>query len=419
MKVLVLGAGVIGVTTAYFLRRDGHDVAVVERRPGPGLETSFANGGQISASHAEPWANPTAPLRLLRWLGKEDAPLLVRPLRWDPALWAWGLRFLANCTPARSRRNAERILRVAVYSRKVLQEICAAEPDLDFDRRRRGILQFFRSDEDLRRGRETAEIMAAAGCDCQVVDVEGCVAVEPALAAAKPKLRGGVFTPDDESGDAHKFTVGLAAVAASRGVDFRYGQAVERLLVEGGKVVGVSTAEGRIAAEATVVCLGSHSPQLVKPLGLRLPIYPAKGYSATLPIAADALAPEVSLIDEGLRIVYSRLGSRLRIAGTAEFAGYDERLDTDRARFILESALSLFPTLGSGAGAEFWTGLRPSTPDGVPVIGRTPYPGLFLNTGHGTLGWTMSAGSARLIADRIGGKTPAIETSGIGVDRFT
>lgn len=416
MKVLVLGAGVVGVATAYALMKAGHRVVVIDRREGPGLETSFANGGQISASHAEPWANPAAIGQMLRWILRDDAPLLFR-FRVDPALWAWGLRFLANCTPARTRANTERILRIAVYSRICLNEIAAAE-GLDFDRLRKGILMFYRSDKDFRHGVATAALMKAAGCACEVLDRAACVALEPALADAAPRLFGGVFAPDDESGDAYKFTTGLAAVAAAGGVEFRYEVAATGLRRGAGRIEGVETDRGTLTADRYVLALGSYSPLLLKPLGLSLPIYPAKGYSATLDLARDALAPTVSLMDVATKIVYSRLGDRLRVAGTGEFAGYDTGIDPRRSRALVQSALDLFPRLGTGDDASFWAGLRPSTPDGVPIIGASRFANLILNTGHGTLGWTLACGSARIVADLIDGRTPAIDLAGMGAERF-
>jgi D-amino-acid dehydrogenase len=419
MRVLVLGAGVVGIATAYFLNRAGHEVLVVDRAPGPGLETSFANGGQISASHAEPWASPGTLRRLPGWLGRADAPLLFRP-RWDPALWEWGIHFLRNCLPGRTHTNSERILRMAVYSREVLRQLCAEETSLAFDRKRQGILQFFRSDKDFAAGIETARLMKEAGCDCQVLGIDECLQLEPALRGARSLLRGGVYTPDDESGDAYKFTAGLAELLAGRGVEFRYGTEVTGLRQDKDRIVGADTAAGPILADRTVVALGSYSARLLAQVGVRVLIYPAKGYSATLCLteANAAAAPNVSLIDEGMKIVYSRLGDRLRVAGTAEFVGHDTRMNARRADLTLRSALEVFPALGPNPETTFWTGLRPSTPDGVPVVGETRLPGLLLNTGHGTLGWTMSCGSGQTIADIVSGKAPAIDLTGFGAERF-
>jgi D-amino-acid dehydrogenase len=416
LNVLVLGAGVVGVTSAYALMCAGHKVVVVDRQNGPGLETSFANGGQISVSHAEPWANPAAWGQLLRWLGRENAPLLIR-MRLDPGLWSWGLKFFANCTPARTRINSERILRIGLYSRRCLDAV-AAETNIQFDRKKGGILQFYRSRSDFNRAHDMATVIAQAGCNCEILDVEACVALEPALADASQQIAGGLYTPDDESGDAHKFTAGLAEVCAAGGVEFQYGVSIKRLRTDSKRITAVVTDGGELIADTYVVALGSYSPLLVRPFGIKLPIYPVKGYSVTLPLGPAVVAPTISLIDVTSKIVYSRLGENLRIAGTGEFAGYDASLTESRSQAIFGSARTIFPRLGQGDGARFWAGLRPSTPDGVPVIGATAFENLYLNTGHGTLGWTLSCGSAQLTADIISGRTPGINVDDIGINRF-
>ena len=426
MTVVVLGAGVVGVATAYFLARAGAQVVVVDRQPGPALETSFANGGQISANHATPWAAPSTPWKALKWLGRDDAPLLFH-LRFDPALWAWGLRFLANCRRARVAVNIERALRVALYSRNQLALVRAAT-GIAYDQLTRGILHIFRNPRDYEDALPALPLMARLGCVRRPVGIEECLAIEPALAAARPTLVGGIFSPDDESGDAHLFSRSLAGFCEELGVVFRYGRTVRRLIAAGGgrriasgggrRIEGVETDDGTLAADACVVALGSYSPPVLRPLGLRLPVYPAKGYSVTIPVAAGGTAPTVSLIDDEFKMVYSRLGDRLRVAGTAEFAGYDATVRERRARFLLAKAMELFPRCGDAAAAELWAGLRPSTPDGVPVMGATPIANLFLNTGHGTLGWTMACGSGRAVADLVVGRTPEISLDGLGLDRF-
>ncbi|MCU0837511.1 MAG: D-amino acid dehydrogenase [Rhodospirillales bacterium] len=421
MRVAVLGAGVIGVTTAFELASGGADVVVIDRQPGAGLEASFANGGQISANHATPWATPSAPLKALKWLGRVDAPLLLH-LRWDPPLFAWLARFLANCTAARLAINVERALRVALYSRRRIAAV-RAETGIAYDHLGRGILHLYRSRRDYDEALAGVDLMNRLGCTRTVVDADGCVAIEPALAPVRPQLIGGIYSPDDESGDAHRFTVQLAELAAARGARFRFGVTARHLLAGGGRISAVDTDHGTIAADAFVVALGSYTPRLLAPLGLALPIYPGKGYSVTLPIrpsdgSAGDGAPTVSLIDDEHKMVYSRLGMRLRVAGTAEFIGYDTAVNPARARFLLDTAMRLFPHGGDAAAAEFWAGLRPSTPDGVPVIGRTRYSNLFLNSGHGTLGWTMACGSARVVADLVLGRTPEIDLAGLGLERF-
>lgn len=416
MHVIILGAGVIGVATAYHLARGGARVTVVDRQPGPGLETSFANGGQLSANHATPWATPGAPWKALRWLGRVDAPLLVH-LRWDPALFAWLARFLANCTSARLRVNTERALRLALYSRRQLAAV-RAETGIEYDRLSRGILHIFRNRRDYEEALPGAELMSGLGCTRTIVSADECVALEPALAAARQTLLGGIFSPDDESGDAHLFTRGLAERCADAGVAFVYGCTIRRLVAAKDRIAAVETDTGNLEGDGFIVALGSYSPLLLRPLGIRLPVYPGKGYSATIPIGEHRGAPTVSLIDDAFKMVYSRLGSRLRVAGTAEFAGYDAAVTPARAQFLLRTAMALFPDCGDAAAAELWAGLRPSTPDGVPVIGRTGYRNLYLNTGHGTLGWTMAAGSGRLVADIVLGRTPEIRLDGLGLDRF-
>lgn len=418
MKVVVLGAGVIGVTTAWWLAREGADVVVVERQRGPALETSFANGGQISVNHATPWAAPSTPWKALRWLGRVDAPLLFHP-RFDPPLFAWLTRFLANCTRERVRLNTERILRVALYSRRLLG-LVRAETDIAYDRLGRGILHIFRDRAEYDAALPSVELMCRLGCERRIVDAAGCVALEPALATVERDLVGGMFSPNDESGDAYAFTVGLAEKAHERGVMFLWNETISRLRASGDAIAAVETKSGEeITGDVFVVALGSYAPLMLKPLGIALPVYPAKGYSVTIPIAGHAGVPTVSLIDDAYKMVYSRLGERLRIAGTAEFTGYDATVTPRRARFLLETAMKLFPDGGDASRAEFWAGLRPSTPDGVPVIGRAPrFRNLVLNSGHGTLGWTMAAGTGRLAADLALGQPTEIPLDGLGLERF-
>lgn len=418
MRVVVLGAGVIGVATAWWLAREGAEVVVIDRQRGPGLETSFANGGQISVNHATPWAAPATPWKALKGLGRADAPLLFH-LRYDPALFAWLVRFLANCTRARAKINTERAVRVALFSRRMLAQV-RAETGIAYDRLGRGILHIFRDRREYAAALPSVELMGPLGCERRLVDADGCVALEPALAAARRDLVGGIFSPDDESGDAYAFTVGLAELARERGVHFLWNETIARLRVAGDSIAAAETADGeQIRGEVFVVALGSYAPLLLQPLGVSLPVYPGKGYSVTLPIGSHQGAPTVSLIDDAYKMVYSRLGDRLRIAGTAEFAGYDVRVTPARARFLLETALRLFPDGGDATQAEFWAGLRPSTPDGVPVIGMAPgLRNLVLNSGHGTLGWTMACGSGRLAADLALGNPPEIPLDGLGLDRF-
>lgn len=417
MKVVVIGAGVVGTASAWYLAKAGHEVTVLDRREGAGLETSFANGGQVSPCHAEPWANPSVLPKVLKWLGREDAPLLFRWGRWDPALWAWGLRFLANCPRSRAEINTERTLRVALYSRACLGEL-RAETGIAYDQQTRGILHVYRDAAEFAHARGAAEVMARHGLRRLPMTPAECVGVEPALAAVENQLAGGIHTPDDESGDAHKFTRGLAALAADRGVEFRWNQPIRALLRDGARITGVETAGGTVRGDAYVLAAGCDSPLLARPLGLGLPVVPAKGYSMTIPVDGHAGAPFVSVTDDEHKMVYSRLGDRLRAAGTAEMTGYDRSANPARARLILDNARRLFPDGGNFDRAEPWAGLRPVTPDSVPLLGATPFANLWLNTGHGTLGWTMSCGSGRIIADLISGQPPAIPMDGLGISRF-
>ena len=408
MRILVLGAGVVGTTSAWYLARAGHQVTVVDRQLVAGNETSFANGGQISVSHAEPWANPHALSHLLKWMGREDAPLLWR-WRSDPDQLAWGLRFLGECLPGRTRRNIAAIVAMALYSRGRLQAL-RAELALQYDQLERGILHIYTDHREYALATDAAGLMRQFGLDRVTVDAENCLKIEPSLADARALLVGGDYTPSDESGDAHKFTVELAARAQTTGVDFRFGTTIDRILAADGKITGVvMQAEGQtevLSADAYVVALGSYSPLLLKPVGIRLPVYPAKGYSATLTLAEGSVAPTVSITDDECKLVFSRLGNRLRIAGTAEFNGYNLDLNPIRCQALISRARQLFPGLKATDEPEFWCGLRPTTPSNVPLIGQTRYENLWLNTGHGTLGWTMACGSAASLADMMSGVSP-------------
>lgn len=416
MHVIVIGAGVIGATTAYYLARDGCRVTVLERCEGPGLETSFANGGLICPSHAEPWASPEVPARLLKWLGRKDAPLVLR-LRADPRQWAWALRFLANCRTSRFHRNTLRSLRLALFSRDELDRL-RESLILDIDHRQAGILSLLRSERARDNAARWAEFLGAHGEELRLVDRDGALAIEPALADIADQLAGALYATDDESGDAYRFTCQIAAHAISLGADFRYATDVRGIVTAGGRITGVATADGTLPADTVVVAAGSYSAALLRPLGIRLPVYPAKGYSVTLPVTDAAHAPTVPVIDEQLKIVVTRLGDRLRAAGTAEIGGYDRTLNPHRADSMLRGLRTLFPRAGDATRAEAWCGLRPMTPDGPPVLGATGIEGLVLNTGHGTLGWTMACGSARVTADLIAGRAPATAIDDLTLERF-
>ncbi len=413
MRVTVLGAGVVGVTSAWYLAAEGHEVTVIDRQPLPAQETSFANGGQISVSHAEPWANPRAPLKALQWLGREDAPLLWR-LRADPAQWAWGLRFLRECTAARARANLGAIVRLGLASRAALQGL-RRELALEYDHLERGILHFYTDPGEFEHALPQAALMREFGCERVPQTAAQCLAIEPALAGSRVPVVGGTYTASDESGDARRFTEALARHAAARGVRFRQGETVQALLRERGRLSGVRLVSGEtLAADLTVLALGSYSPLLLRPLGLRLPVYPAKGYSATLSLPDGAIAPTVSLTDDGHKIVISRLGQSLRVAGTAEFNGYDTSLNTARCAALLLRTRQIFPALATVSEVSYWAGLRPATPGNVPLIGDMAgagMAGLWLNTGHGTLGWTLACGSARLLADLVAGRDPGLDAA--------
>ncbi|WP_028450779.1 D-amino acid dehydrogenase [Chitinibacter tainanensis] len=412
MKVIVLGAGVIGVTTAWFLARDGHQVTVIERAQEPARETSYANGGQISVCHAEPWANPKAPWKTLQWLGEEDAPLLFR-LKLDWNQWRWGLRFLQQCTREKAKFNLQNLVRLGLYSRDTLQSL-RAQTGVEYKQRTEGILHYYTDPAEYAAAIPAAALMREVGLDRQVKTAAECLAIEPALAKSRHPIVGGTYTPSDESGDARLFTNELAARCNELGVEFRYDCAIEALEKIGDDVqtVRVRSAEQgveRLNADQIVVCLGSYSPLHLAPLGITLDIYPAKGYSATIPVLDPSQAPTVSLTDDGYKLVFSRLGDHLRVAGTAEFNGYNLELNPIRCKALIERTSQIFPEGMDYARAEFWTGLRPATPGNLPYIGQTRYPSLWLNTGHGTLGWTECCGSAKAISDLIAGRVPEVD----------
>ncbi len=424
MKVLVLGSGLLGVSSAYYLSKLGHDVTVVDRQASPAAETSFANGGQISVSHAEPWANPSAPLKVLQWLGKEDAPLLFR-IRADMRQWMWGLQFMRECTPARTRHNIEQIVRLGTYSRSMLQEL-RATTGLSYDQRTQGILHFYTSQKEFDGALKPAEQMRALGCERQVISAEEAIKLEPALAHIRGQLAGATYTAEDESGDANRFARELVKLSEAAGVKFLMSHTVTALREAGGKLdhVEATDNEGRfqtLHADAFVLAMGSLSPIYAAPLGINLPIYPAKGYSVTMPVKDARMAHQVSLTDDEYKLVFSRLtgpdSDRLRIAGTAELNGYDRDLNRVRCEAIVRRVEQLFPGAGDTTQASFWTGLRPATPSNVPIIGRSKVPNLFLNTGHGTLGWTHACGSGKSIARIVSGLAPEVDFAFVGVPR--
>jgi D-amino-acid dehydrogenase len=417
MKIAVFGSGIIGVSSAWWLRQAGHDVVVVDRRGGTARETSLANGGQISVSFAEPWANPDAPLKLLKWMFRDDAPLLFRP-QLDWRQWMWGLAFLRECLPSRLAPNIRAMVRLAEYSRATLRSM-RAELGIEYNHLERGILNFYRDSAEFECSQRAAGLMRDFGVERRIVSADEVVAIEPALARHRACIVGGDFTPEDESGDVHLFATALARHCEAAGVEFRYDTQVTRLASEGGKItsaeiIGPDGVYGRIEADAYVAALGSYTPALVRPLGVPCNVYPAKGYSATFPILDPAGAPVVSLTDSGHKVVFSRLGDRLRMAGTAEFSGYGRGLNVARCEAMLKLARELFPDALDFERVAYWSGLRPATPSNVPLIGRTRIPNLYLNTGHGTLGWTMGVGSGRALADLLSGRAPEPEFPFLG-----
>lgn len=418
MKVIVLGSGLLGVSSAYYLSQLGHEVTVLDRQATAAAETSFANGGQISVSHAEPWANPGAPLKVLQWLGKEDAPLLFR-LRADMRQWLWGLQFLRECTPARTRYNIEQIVRLGTYSRDTLQQL-RRETSISYEQRTQGILHFYTDAKEFDAALKPAEQMRELGCEREVISAAQAVSIEPALQHMQSQLAGATYTAQDESGDANMFARELVKLCEAAGVDFLMNHTVTALRAAGGQLdhVEATDQDGRfksLHADAYVLAMGAISPLLVAPLGIRLPIYPAKGYSVTMPVLDASKAHQVSLTDDEYKLVFSRLGDQLRIAGTAEFNGYDRDLNRVRCEAIVQRVEQLFPGAGDASQASFWSGLRPATPSNVPIIGKSKLKNLFLNTGHGTLGWTHACGSGKSIARIVSNLKPQVDFAFAGM----
>lgn len=417
MKVVILGSGVIGVTSAYYLARAGHEVTVVDRQPQPALETSFANAGEVSPGYSSPWAGPGVPVKAVKWLLMKHGPLVIRP-KVDPVMWLWLLKMLRNCTSARYAVNKARMIPIAEYSRDCLRAL-RRDIGIKYDERSQGTLQLFRYQSQLDGTAEDIAVLKQYGVPYEVLDRAGCIAAEPALASVKEKFAGGLRLPQDETGDCHMFTQALAREAEKLGVRFMFDTAINGLIADSSRITGVSTGAGTLQADAYVVALGSWSSRLVAPLGISLPVYPVKGYSITVPIKDASGAPESTVMDESYKVAITRLGDRIRVGGTAEISGYSDKLYPARRATLDHSLTDLFPRGGDFSKATFWSGLRPMTPDGPPVIGATRYANLHLNTGHGTLGWTMACGSGRVLADMLSGKKPEIDTSELTVERYT
>jgi len=417
MKVLVIGSGIVGTTCAYQLGIAGHDVEVVDRQSGPGLETSFANAGQVSWGYASPWAAPGLLVNAARWMWQSHSPLVLRP-RLDPAQWRWLLAMLGNSRRARYTVNKTRMLRLARYSYHCLREV-RQQTGIRYDEAARGTLQLFRDAAALARAARELPMLEREGVRTQLLNRTGVLEIEPGLAHSTANIAGGVHFPDDETGDAHLFTRGIAEAAKRAGAVFRFGATVQRLIARGNIIREVLTDQGTLRADAFVLAAGSFSPLLARPLGIHLPIYPVKGYSATLTLENEAAAPVSTLTDERYKVAITRLGNRLRAAGIAEVSGYEMEIVPTRERALEHVIRELFPRAAPRAQPQFWSGLRPMTPDNVPLLGPTRYENFYLNCGHGTLGWTMSNGSARIVADLISGRTPQIELDGLTIARFS
>ncbi len=404
MRVLVLGSGA------------GHEVTVLDRQPAPGMETSFANAGQVSPGYSAPWAGPGIPIKAMKWLMMRHRPLVMWP-KLEGGLYRWLGQMLANCTEAAYGTNKARMVRLAEYSRDCLREL-RAETGIAYDERTKGTLQLFRTRKQLDGVAADIEVLKAFGVRHALLDAAACVAAEPALGLVPGKFVGGLQLPGDETGDAFLFTQRLAALAQLAGVTFRHGVTIDALTTEAGAVTGVETSAGRFTADRYVVAMGSYTPSLLRPLNVHVPVYPVKGYSLTLPVTDAAAAPVSTVMDETYKVAITRLGDRIRVGGTAELAGFSLRLRKPRRETLAHSVGDLFPRGGDLGQASFWTGLRPMTPDGTPVVGPTRYANLFLNTGHGTLGWTMACGSGRLLADLVTGRPPAIAHDDLALSRY-
>ncbi|WP_411167137.1 D-amino acid dehydrogenase small subunit [Aeromonas sp. DSM 116730] len=416
MDIVVLGGGVVGVTSAWYLAKAGHKVTLLERRGGVALETSHANAGQISPGYASPWAAPGIPLKAAKWLLQKHAPFTVRPTS-DPFQLRWMLKMFANCTPAAYAVNKGRMVRLAEYSRDCMK-LLRDELALDYEGRQLGTLQLFRSQAQRDASQRDIEVLEEYGVPYQSLNADGCEEVEPALARVRGKIVGGLRLPGDETGDCFRFTQALADEARRLGVNFIFNCAIDEVELAQGRAVAVRAGERRFKADAIVCALGSYGTGFLRPLGIELPVYPVKGYSLTLPMTDAAGAPRSTVLDETYKVAITRFDERIRVGGMAELSGFNLALNPRRHDTLAMVVRDLFPEGGDLPRAEFWTGLRPMTPDGTPLVGPSPIPGLWLNTGHGTLGWTMAAGSGRLLSDLISGSAPAISDEGLTLARY-
>ncbi len=416
MKILILGSGVIGTSCAYYLARAGHEVMVVDRQSAPALETSFANAGEVSPGYSAPWAGPGVPIKAIKWMLMQHSPLVIWPML-DPAMWRWGLAMLRNCTEARYALNKGRMVRLAEYSRDCLRAL-RADTGIRYDERSQGTLQLFRTQQQLDGTGKDIEILQQYGVAYELLDRAGYIGAEPALAHVQEKFVGALRLPGDETGDCFKFTQRLAEMAQGLGVQFKFGVDIRGIQSDGNRITGIATHDGSLLADNYLVALGSYSPLLLHPVGIHIPVYPVKGYSITVPIDDARHAPESTIMDETHKVAVTRLGNRIRVGGTAELAGYSTSLREARRGTLNHVLTDLFPGAGDVAKGEFWAGLRPMTPDGTPIVGGSSYPNLYLATGHGTLGWTMAAGTGRVMADLISGRPTDISLDGLTVDRY-
>jgi D-amino-acid dehydrogenase len=417
MRVMVLGAGVIGTTCAYYLAKAGHEVVVVEQQSGPALATSFANAGGICPGFAGPWAAPGMPGKIARWLLMRHAPVALRP-QVDPQQWRWLLRFLKNCSPERFARNKARMQRIAHYSKACLTELCA-ETGIAFDHGTGGVLQLFRTEQELAAAEKSTRVLTQFGIAHRILDAKAVLAAEPALRSSAVSFAGGLDLPDDETGDCHKFTVGLADLLRARGVTFRFNTGVTRLIVDGGRLAGIATDAGMLDADAYVIALGAEAAPLLRTIGIDLPIYPVKGYSVTVTAGDNIPAPRSSIMDEHSKVMVTRLGTRIRSAGIAEIAGYDRSIRRTGLATVTKALGELFPQLAATGdiAASAWAGLRPMTPDGPPYLGATSVAILYVNAGQGSNGWTQACGCGRIVADIVSGRKPDIDLEGYEVGR--
>lgn len=416
MRVVVLGAGIIGITTAYYLARQGIEVEVLDRQRAAGLETSFANAGELSYGMTSPWAAPGIPWKAVKWMFMHHRPLLILPSM-SPLMWKWCAQMLRNCNAESYAINKSRMVRVSNYSRDSLTELMD-ELSVDFDLRERGTLQLFRKQKQLDASKADQDVLAKFDSSFEVLDRDGCIAVEPGLAHVAEKFVGGLRLLSDRTGDCRMFTQALAEKASEMGVTMHYNVTINGFTKEGEKIVGVETSDGRVTGDKYVCAMGPYAPIMLRTVGIDVPIYPIKGYSITMPIVDPDAAPQSTIMDETFKVAITRLGDRIRVAGQAVIAGYNSKLGKNATESVRHVVSDLFPRGGNVSQAEGWTGLRPMTPDGTPVIGPTKYDNLFLNTGHGTLGWTMACGSARAVADIVAGKTPGMDTDGLTATRY-